>query len=198
MAKKDHPAMNKHVPRKGTKIGSYFGSFILNIIGWKIKGQFPNEKKIIIVGAPHTSNWDFIIAMSAVMALRLKFKFMMKKQAFFWPFSIFWKYLGGVPIDRSRKNDITTQMTEWFNSQDNAYLGLTPEGTRSKVLGYKKGYLRIAYASEVPIFLIGIDGDNKEISLDRIWPLCNDIKKDNDAIKAYFDKTYSGIRPELG
>ena len=68
MAKKDHPAMNKHVPRKGTKIGSYFGSFILNIMGWKIKGQFPNEKKIIIVGAPHTSNWDFIIAMSAVMA----------------------------------------------------------------------------------------------------------------------------------
>lgn len=48
MAKKDHPAMNKHVPRKGTKIGSYFGSFILNIMGWKIKGQFPNEKKLLL------------------------------------------------------------------------------------------------------------------------------------------------------
>ena len=89
MAKKDHPAMNVHVPRKGTKIGSIIGTFILKIMGWKITGQFPHEKKIIIIGAPHTSNWDFIIAMSAVMSLRLKFKFMMKKQAFFWPFSNF-------------------------------------------------------------------------------------------------------------
>jgi 1-acyl-sn-glycerol-3-phosphate acyltransferase len=128
MTKKDHPAMNVHVPRKGTRIGSIIGTFILRIMGWKITGQFPHEKKIIIIGAPHTSNWDFIIAMSAVMSLRLKFKFMMKKQAFFWPFSSFWKYLGGVPIDRSKKNDITIQMSEWFNSQDNAYLGLTPEG----------------------------------------------------------------------
>jgi 1-acyl-sn-glycerol-3-phosphate acyltransferase len=89
-------------------------------------------------------------------------------------------------------------MSEWFNSQDNAYLGLTPEGTRSKVLGFKKGYLRIAYASKVPVFLIGIDAEKKEVALDRIWPLSNDIKKDNDDIKAYFDKTYRGIRPEFG
>ena len=90
MAKKDHPAMNVHVPRKGTKIGSIHWKFYPQYYGLENHRPISDmKKKLLYVGAPHTSNWDFIIAMSAVMALRLKFKFMMKKQAFFWPFLYF-------------------------------------------------------------------------------------------------------------
>ena len=121
----------------------------------------------------------------------------MKKQAFFWPVAGLFKRLGGVPIDRSAQNDVTSQMADWFKSQDKAYLGLTPEGTRSKVDSFKRGYLRIAYAANVPVFLVGVDAINKHVVLDKIWPLTGDIDVDNHAIKAYYDTNYTGIRAHL-
>ena len=108
------------------------------------------------------------------------------------------KKLGGVPIDRSAKTDITTQMADWFAAQDKAYLGITPEGTRSKVESFKRGYLRIAYDAKIPVFLVVVDGENKEVVLDKVWPLTGDIDIDNRDIKAYYDANYKGIRPELG
>jgi len=122
---------------------------------------------------------------------------MMKKQAFFWPLGGLFKRLGGVPIDRSSQNDVTTQIAAWFQSQDKAYLGITPEGTRSKVETFKRGYLRIAYAANVPVFLVGVDAVNKHVVLDKVWALTGDIDIDNHAIKAYYDANYQGIRAHL-
>jgi len=152
----------------------------------------------VFIGLPHTSNWDLILALSAMMAAGLRCSWMMKKEAFFWPVGGLFKKMGGVPIDRKSKNDITTQMAAWFEANDKAYLGLTPEGTRSKVDKLKKGYLRIAYAAKVPVFLIALDAENKVIKLDKTWPLTYNIEVDNREIKAYYDKNFKGIRPELG
>lgn len=168
------------------------------MIGWKIRGQLPNVKKVIIIGAPHTSNWDFVLAMSCMLSVGLKFSYMMKKEVFIWPLGILWKKLGGIPIDRSKKNDITKQMTEWFDANENVMLGITPEGTRKKVEKFKKGYLRMAYAANVPVFMIGINGPTKEVILDKIFELSGDIEKDNAMIKAYVDANFIGIRPENG
>jgi len=197
MAKYDF-VTNEHVPQGGNRFTKWLGASILNIMGWKITGAFPNEPKAVFIGVPHTSNWDMIIAVASMQAVGLKASWMMKKEAFFWPLGGFFKKLGGVPIDRKAKTDLTTQMADWFESSDKAWLGITPEGTRSKVDGLKKGYLRIAYAAKVPVFLIAIDGENKEVVLDKIWPLTFDTEVDNRKIKAYYDKTYKGIRPELG
>ena len=146
MAKFDNPVVNKHVPRIGNAFSRGLSEFILKIMGWKITGVFPEEKKLVFIGAPHTSNWDMILALTAMQSVGLRASWMMKKQAFFWPLGGLFKRLGGVPIDRSSANDVMTQMANWFQSQDKAYLGLTPEGTRSKVHSFKKGYLRIAKA----------------------------------------------------
>lgn len=154
--------------------------------------------KVVFIGVPHTSNWDMIIAVSSMQAVGLKASWMMKKEAFFWPLGGLFKKLGGVPIDRKSKSDLTTQMADWFESNDKAYLGITPEGTRAKVEKLKKGYLRIAYAAKVPVFLVAIDAEKKEVVLDKTWPLTFDTEVDNRKIKAYYDKTYKGIRPELG
>ena len=121
-----------------------------------------------------------------------------EKGGLFWPLGGLFKKLGGVPIDRKSKSDLTTQMADWFESNDKAYLGITPEGTRAKVEKLKKGYLRIAYAAKVPVFLVAIDAEKKEVVLDKTWPLTFDTEVDNRKIKAYYDKTYKGIRPELG
>lgn len=193
---------NEHVssstPRMGNPVTRAIGDVVLWITGWRLRGQLPDEKKVIIIGAPHTSNWDLIIAMAAMLSVGLCFFWIMKKEAFVWPLGSLWKALGGIPIDRSKKNNITEQMTQWFEANDNVWLGMTPEGTRSKVERYKKGYLRIAYAANVPVFIVAINAKDKEIVLDKIWPLTGDIDKDNNDIKAYYDENYIGIRPKNG
>jgi len=133
-----------------------------------------------------------------MQAIGMRASWMMKKEAFFWPLGGLFKKLGGVPIDRKASQDVTGQMTDWFGSSEKAWLGITPEGTRSKVDTLKKGYLRIAYAAKVPVFLIGIDGPGKTVVVDRLWPLTGDIEVDNRDIKAYYDANYKGIRPHLG
>lgn len=198
MALFDNDILNEYSPRMGNALTRGFGKAVLKLMGWKIVGQMPKEKKLIFLGAPHTSNWDLILALSAILSVGLKCSWMMKKEAFFWPLGGLWKAMGGVPIDRSSKNDITTQMTNWFNDNELAWLGLTPEGTRSKVEKFKKGYLRISYAANIPICVIGINSPTKEIIIDRVWDLTYDTDTDNRKIKAYYDKTYIGVKPENG
>jgi 1-acyl-sn-glycerol-3-phosphate acyltransferase len=195
MAKRNNPVVNDCVPLSGNRFTRGLSELVLKLMGWRITGVFPQEKKLVFIGCPHTSNWDLILALSAMKSVGLKASWMMKKEAFFWPLGPIWKKLGGVPIDRKSKNDITTQMANWFKSQDKAYLGITPEGTRSRVEQLKKGYLRIAYAAKVPVFLVAIDAIKKEVVLDKLWALTGDIEADNRAIKQYYDDNYVGIRP---
>lgn len=198
MAKYNNKNISPLTPRMGNFVTRLIGDAILKCIGWKVTGQLPNEQKVVLIGAPHTSNWDFVIAMAAMLSVGLRFSWMMKKEAFFFPFGLLWKAMGGVPIDRKSKNDITTQMADWFNSNETAWLGLTPEGTRSKVERLRKGYLRIAYAADVPVFIIGLNGPTKEVILDKLFDLTGEIDADNTAVKAYFDSQFTGVRPELG
>lgn len=194
MAKFDNPHVHPSTPRMGNAASRWFGQTILRALGWKIIGQLPDTKKAIILGGPHTSNWDLIIALASMLSVGLRFSWMMKKEAFFWPLGPLWRSMSGVAIDRKSKNNITEQMTEWFRNNDNVWLGLTPEGTRTKVQRFKKGYLRIAKAANVPIFIVGIHGDRKEVILDKIWNCTGkNNDEDNAAIKAYYDANFVGI-----
>lgn len=199
MAKFDNPYVHPSTPRMGNAFTRWIGQTILKALGWKLIGQLPDTKKTIIIGGPHTSNWDLILAMASMLAVGLRFSWMMKKEAFFWPLGPLWKSLNGIPIDRKSKNNVTQQVTKWFNENDNVWLGMTPEGTRAKVAEYKKGYLRISRAANVPIFLVGIQAPTKEIHLDKIWDCGHKtIDETNKAIKAYIDATYTGINPTKG
>ncbi len=198
MAKYHQTVASPNMPRMGNALTRWIGRIILKAMGWKLKGQLPNRKQVIIIGAPHTSNWDLILAMSAMLAVGLRFSWMMKKEAFFWPLGGLWKAMGGIPIDRGGDIDVVGQISEYLQSNDNVWIGITPEGTRRKVKRYKKGYLRISYGTGAPIFIIGINGPTKEVILDKIWETTGKIEPDNAAIKAYFDATYTGIRPEKG
>jgi len=182
-------------PRMGNRFTRWLGRFVLRCIGWKMVGKLPSEKKLIIVGMPHTSNWDFILAMACMQSVGLKVSFMMKKEAFFWPLGTFFKYLGGVPIDRSSQTDVTSQMVHWFGRNENVWMGITPEGTRSNVNSYKKGYLRISKAAGVPIALIGIDARTKEVVLhEDTWKYTGaNNDEDNAAIKNFVDANFFGI-----
>ncbi len=130
--------------------------------GWKIEGSFPNCNKMVIIAAPHTSVMDFINGWLALRHFGLKTKFIIKKEFFVFPFGYFLKALGGVPIDRGKTtNNMVEQMVDYFNTNEQFYLVITPEGTRKKTKRWKKGFYYIANKAHVPIVITKLDYGNK-------------------------------------
>ena len=194
--KYENEFVGPNAPRTGNALTRWIGDVILKMMGWKLVGKFPDVKQVILIGGPHTSNWDLPLVLGCTLSVGLKFSWMMKKEAFFWPVGGLWKALGGIPIDRNAKTGVVDQMKDYLSSNEKVWLGLTPEGTRSKVETYKTGYLRIAYATGTPVFLVGVDAVNKSAILDKFLDLTGDLDADNAAIKAYVDATYNGMIPE--
>lgn len=180
----------------GNALTRSFGSFMLKLIGWELTGKMPDVPKFVILGVPHTSNWDAIAATLAMLASGFKYTFLIKKEWFFWPMGPLFRALGGYPVDRSRGINVVDQVLVLFASEDKVCVGFPPEGTRSKVERYKTGYLRAAYAANVPVFICAFDGPNKKVVLDRLMPLTGDLKTDNQAIKKYVDDNWVGVHPE--
>lgn len=182
--------------RRGNKFSRWIGRCALSILGWEMVGDTPTISKTIIIAAPHTSNWDLIIALSGMLTLGMPINFMMKREAFFWPLGPLWKYLGGIPVDRKSKNDLTTQVSDWIKREEVMWIAITPEGTRSSVPGYRKGYLRIAAAAGVPVYLFGVVAPHKKIVLHGILPTTGDMDADAVAHHAYVTERYEGIKPK--
>jgi len=183
-------------PSFGNPLSRAFGRLMLRTVGMKVGGAIPDVPKAILLGVPHTSNWDLILAMGMKYALGLDYKWMMKSEAFFFPFGGMFKAMGGIPVDRKAAKDVVGQMGDWFASQEKAWIGITPEGTRSKVGVYKKGYLRIAYATDVPVFVVGVNSVTRTLVFDRFMDLTGDIELDNDRIRNFVRSQYTGLKPE--
>ncbi|WP_317931057.1 1-acyl-sn-glycerol-3-phosphate acyltransferase [Halioxenophilus sp. WMMB6] len=183
------------MPRMGNRFTRWLGSRLMALIGWKVAGELPNHSKLVIAGAPHTSNWDFVVAMFLVMALGVKFSYLMKKEAFIWPFKGLFMALGGIPIDRSRGDQVMVQMKTWFANNDHCWVAITPEGTRSQVEKFKTGFLRIAEAAEVPVLLVAWHYPKKTFYICPLANLSGDINEDVAAIKTFYDTHFVGRNP---
>ena len=102
------------------------------MFGWKIDERTPEGiKKCVIVVGPHTSNWDFVLGKMAFITYGVKGRFLIKKELFFPPLGWILKAMGGVPVDRKQRNNLTETAVKFFNENETMYLVFTPEGTRS-------------------------------------------------------------------
>jgi len=191
--------LSPSTPRQTGPVGRALGGLFLRLLGWKIIGRFPDEKKLLIIVAPHTSNWDYFIAMAAKFYLGIRVRYLMKSEAYVWPMRVLYKWTGAVPVYRSEKTDILEQTIDWLNSEDNVWLGLSPEGTRSKIDKWKTGFLRIAHGADIPIFLAAFDGKNKCLVCDKLInpaDLKGDLSAQAKALQDYYANTYTGIKPQ--
>jgi 1-acyl-sn-glycerol-3-phosphate acyltransferase len=125
--------------------------------GWSISGTLPPDRKFVIMGASHTSNWDFLVFLGAVHAVGRQIRFIGKHSLFRWPMGGFMRALGGVPVDRSAPQDLVSQIVDQFRAHDDFILVIAPEGTRSFTTQWKSGFYQIALKAGVPIVAAGPD-----------------------------------------
>ena len=171
-------------------------SFIYyKLLGWKTKVSVPDYDKYIICAAPHTTNWDLFIGKLFMGAIGRETGFMMKKDWFFWPLGPIFRWMGGIPVDRSRKSSLVDQMINIAKSSKKFHLAITPEGTRKANPNWKKGFYFIALKAQVPIVMIGIDYTTKTISATKAIMPSGDIEKDMREVKLYY-KDFKGKNPK--
>lgn len=160
--------------------------------GWRTEGALPDERKFVIVGASHTSNWDFLVFLGTVEALGVRPRFMGKSSLFRWPMEGFMRGLGGVPVDRSARRDMVQQMADQFAAHDEFALVVAAEGTRSATTQWRSGFYRIAQAAGVPFVCAGPDYVRKRgIIGPTIWPT-GDFDADMAPAYAFF----KALRPK--
>ncbi|MBP5983374.1 MAG: 1-acyl-sn-glycerol-3-phosphate acyltransferase [Fluviicola sp.] len=172
--------------------------WILRMFGWKID-PLPKDfrKKAVVVVGPHTSNWDFVVGKMTFVYYGINAKFLIKKELFFPPLGWLLKRMGGIPVDRARRANVTKQVVDYFNSSDECIVVFTPEGTRSYQPNWKKGFYYIAQNAQVPIYISYIDFKNKTGGFLSLMEPSGDVEQDLLTIKrAIFP--FKGKFPENG
>lgn len=134
---------------------------LYRLAGWRPEGRLPAERKFVIMGACHTSNWDFLVFLGTVHALGRQVRFIGKHSLFKWPIGGFMRALGGVPVDRSSRQDLVSQIVAQFDAHEDFALVVAPEGTRSRTTEWKTGFYQIALKAGVPIVVAGPDYPTK-------------------------------------
>jgi 1-acyl-sn-glycerol-3-phosphate acyltransferase len=166
---------------------AWIGWIYLKIIGWCVEGKIPDiKKKFVIIAAPHTTNWDFPITLAITFVLKIKIHWMGKAAMFRWPFGTACRWLGGIPVDRSRSQNVVEQSVQAFKEMDNLIMVIPPEGSRKKVSYWKTGFYHIATGAKVPIVLGYLDYRRKAGGIGPTFYSTGDIEKDMHKIKAFY------------
>lgn len=178
-----------------SKILRKIARFGINISGWTIKGKVPDEERIVIIAAPHTSNWDFILAMLAIFGLNIKVRWLGKNSIFKPGFKKFFEWLGGIPVYRDNPSSLIENVVNIVKKERSIVIAMTPEGTRKKVKRWKTGFLRIAKQTHSKILLISIDAPTKSIEIGNIFNPTGNSEEDLAYIQKYYS-TFRGINPQ--
>ena len=188
--------LGDRVPRRGNQFTRWLGRFLMRCLGgWRVQGEFPNEPKMVVAVGPHTSNWDFVVAMPVVLALGLKLSYLAKHTLFRPPFHLFFEMFGGIPLDRANPAGVVSTMANTFAERSQLILAIAPEGTRGETAGLKSGFLRIARTADVPVLLVGLDFERRIIDFGPLIRPVADIEADKKQVLDYF-AGFTGKRPQ--
>ncbi len=137
---------------------------IFTLLGWRFIGEVADIPKMVIIGAPHTSNWDFFLFLAAIHHYHLKVKYLAKASLFRWPFGWMFRKVGGIPVDRKKAGGIVKQVKAEFDANEELILVVAPEGTRKAGPAWKSGFVQIARGTGVPVVFAGVNGTDKTLT----------------------------------
>jgi 1-acyl-sn-glycerol-3-phosphate acyltransferase len=178
------------LPRATGPIRRAIGRLWLSLMRWKVAGTIPNVPKLVIIVAPHTSNWDFVIGLATKLALGLRTSWLGKDSLFQPPHGWLFRFIEGIPVDRSMPQDLVSQSVAILQSRERVTLALAPEGTRRAGAEWRTGFWHIARGANVPILPVALDWETRTV---RIGPA---VQPGDDAVAdiAAMKKRFAGMR----
>lgn len=165
----------------------WFSIITLKLLGWKVEGEIPRDlKKCVMIAAPHTSNWDLPYTLMTAFALNAKVYWMGKEQIFKSPYRGIMMWMGGIPVDRAKSTNMVQASIDAIHGNDQLFLIVPPEGTRSKVTYWKTGFYHIAQGAGVPILMGFLDFQRKTSGIAGSYMTTGDIEVDMKHIKSIY------------
>jgi len=138
---------------------------VLDRLGWKITGEFPDIKKSIIIFAPHTAHIDAFYGKLGITEMGIKYKFLSKKELFFFPMNLVMKKFGSIAVRGVKNQNAIYQIAELLNNSDELHIVISPEGWIKKVSDWNKGFYYMALKAKVPIIVASLDYSKKEMGI---------------------------------
>lgn len=188
------PSLDMSGPRAGWFL-RMCGRLWLRVAGWKTVGVMPAAPRAIFIASPHTSNWDLPFALAVAWAMDIRISWAGKSSLFRFPFAGFMRWLGGIPVERSKRDNQVEKIAEAVRNADKMYLVIAPSGTRSKRDHWKSGFYHIAKAANAPILLAFLDYGRKQGGLGPLIDVTDNMTADMDKIRAFY-ADIRGKRPE--
>ncbi|MEJ2011515.1 MAG: lysophospholipid acyltransferase family protein [Anaerolineales bacterium] len=168
------------------KLGYWISRLWMRIFGWEVENRLPAGRKFVLIGAPHTSNWDFLFMLAAANIMRVRISWMGKHTLFRWPFGALFRKLGGIPINRAGPHGAVAQMVERFDHSGELLLAVAPSGTRKHVDYWKSGFYRIATEAHVPIACGYLDYAGRRAGIGLVFTPTGEMRADMDRIRAFY------------
>jgi 1-acyl-sn-glycerol-3-phosphate acyltransferase len=171
-----------------------FARLVLRLSRWHTVGQAPVSG--IMVGAPHTSNWDWVAMLLPTWRDGVQARVLIKRELFRGPLGLLLRVTGGIPLDRRNPGETVRTLLAQAERDEHFLLVLAAEGTRGKADYWKSGFYKIAQQTGLPIALGFIDGPTRTMGFGPTFRPTGDVSADMDVVRAFYaDKR--GINPEL-
>jgi 1-acyl-sn-glycerol-3-phosphate acyltransferase len=167
---------------------------ILHIIGWRTDVLLPGVSRYVLIGAPHTSNWDFAIMMLLTISEGIPVNWMGKDSLFKGPLGYLMRFFGAISVNRKEQTNLVEQIASMFDNKEELIVVLSPEGTRSKTSRWRTGFYYIALKANVPIAMAYADYKNKLCGIGPTIKPTGDIQADFEIIKEFY-KGIEGKHP---
>ena len=180
------PYLPPETPQVKSRVRRWIGTTVLRLAGWRIEGNLPNIRKFVLIVAPHTSNWDFIFGFMVYLALQLETHWFAKHTALRGPLGPIGRYFGAVAIDRGRSGNVVQAYIEEFAKRERMVVTIAPEGTRSRVSDWKRGFHYVARGAGVPIVPVALDFAHKRALLGAPVMPTDDYAADMARLKPFF------------
>ncbi len=180
------PQAGPNVPRRGNWFLRWIGRMILHLIGWRIEGELPDVPHTVVIGVPHTSNFEGIIMLGTMFSMSLRLNIMAKDSLFKFPYGGLLRWIGMVAIDRTKSNDVVEATALTLKDADKLWICMAPEGTRKGADKWKSGFWHIARAANVPVFPVCFSYADKVFRLGKPFIPGDDLQADMEMLYNFY------------
>lgn len=177
-----------NAPRvRSPRLLKWLARSLFRLGGWRMVGEIPDLPRAVLIGAPHSSNWDGVWGFAAVLAMGLDIRVLGKDSLFRIPV-LGWvlRRIGVIPVDRRMPRGVVEQAARMLMSNERMWFGLAPEGTRKPVEKWKTGFWKIARAADVPLVFAYFHYPDRVLYIGPGLPTTDDLDADMARIRDFY------------